>query len=86
MKPPVLPRLTSRMALLALAAIAAATLLAATPTPPAPAPTPVATKPWTPPTFTDRQKERDAMVKLIKDLLRHDRRTHPRRPRRRPPP
>ncbi len=25
------------------------------------------TKPWSPPTFTDRQKERDAMTKLIKE-------------------
>jgi protein-L-isoaspartate(D-aspartate) O-methyltransferase len=51
-------------AALALAAGFGAALPAAAPATPATAP---ATKPWTPPVFADRQDDRDAMVKLIKD-------------------
>jgi len=49
----------TRVFTLAFAAGLGAALPAAVPAP--------STKPWTPPVFTDRQKERDAMVKLIKD-------------------
>ncbi len=57
----------------ALTACAAAVFLAAAPAPsPAPASQPAATKPWSPPKFEARQKDRDEMVKLIKDLYNLD--------------
>ncbi|HEY4330890.1 MAG TPA: protein-L-isoaspartate(D-aspartate) O-methyltransferase [Phycisphaerae bacterium] len=41
---------------------------AAAPAPPAPATMAAGGKPWTPPKFTERQKDREAMVKQIKDF------------------
>jgi protein-L-isoaspartate(D-aspartate) O-methyltransferase len=69
-KLPALPGLTSRLILLALTAVTTGSIIAAIAAPPAaPAPTTTtATTPWTPPVSTVRQKDRDAMVKLIKDL------------------
>ena len=55
-----------RLLVLSLALATASAVFAAAPTPPATAPA-ADTKPWSPPVFTARQKERDAMVKYVKD-------------------
>jgi protein-L-isoaspartate(D-aspartate) O-methyltransferase len=57
---------SATFAALALAAICGTVLFAAAPAPPATAP--AATKPWTPPVSTERQADRDALVKLVKEL------------------
>jgi len=56
----------------AVTACAATVFLAAAPATSPPATPPAAAKPWSPPKFEARQKERDEMVKLIKDLYNFD--------------
>jgi protein-L-isoaspartate(D-aspartate) O-methyltransferase len=56
--------LASRLIILACTGLTAAPIFAAGTVPPATTPA----NPWKPPTFTARQKDRDQMVKLIRDI------------------